>query len=148
MIIDSLSNAHRYLSVHPRFAAAFDFINNQDLSTIQVGKYPIDGPELHASVSVKDGYDRATAKFECHDHWIDIQVCPEGKEQFGWSARQRVSNRLGEYNSEKDVTFWNDTPETYFTLQAGQFAIFFPEDVHAPQIGEGPMRKLVVKIKV
>ncbi|MEJ7678546.1 MAG: YhcH/YjgK/YiaL family protein [Segetibacter sp.] len=43
---------------------------------------------------------------------------------------------------------YNDKPDTYFTLQAGQFAIFYPEDVHAPQIGEGPIKKLVVKIKL
>ena len=31
----------------------------------------------------------------------------------------------------------NDTPDTFFQLTDGQFAIFFPEDVHAPMIGEG-----------
>ncbi|HEX8356160.1 MAG TPA: YhcH/YjgK/YiaL family protein, partial [Segetibacter sp.] len=71
-----------------------------------------------------------------------------GKEQMGWSARERVSSPVGEYNAEKDVTFYNDKPETYFTLQAGQFAIFYPEDVHAPQIGEGLIKKLVVKIRL
>jgi biofilm protein TabA len=148
MIIDSLSNADRYSSLHPRFAKAFEWIKSQNLETIEVGKYPIDGPELHASVSEKDGYTRDTAKFECHNNWIDIQVCPKGKEQQGWSARERVSTPAGEYNAEKDVTFYSDKPETYFTLQAGQFVIYYPEDVHAPQIGEGPIKKLVVKVKI
>lgn len=148
MIIDSLSNANKYTSLHPRFAKAFEWIKSQNLESIEVGKYPIDGPELHASVSEKDGYTRDAAKFEAHNNWIDIQVCPKGKEQQGWSARERVSSPIGEYNAEKDVTFFNDKPETYFTLQAGQFAIFYPEDVHAPQIGEGPIKKLVVKVKL
>jgi biofilm protein TabA len=148
MIIDSLSNADKYTSLHPRFAKAFEWIKSQNLETIEVGKYPIDGPELHAAVSEKDGYGRDAAKFECHNNWLDIQVCPTGKEQMGWSARERVSTPAGEYNAEKDVTFYTDKPETYFTLQAGQFAIFYPEDVHAPQIGEGPIKKLVVKVKL
>ncbi len=147
MIIDSLTNAHRYAHLHPRFAQAFEWIKSQNLETLEVAKYPIDGLELHAAVSLKNGYTRETAKFECHNHWIDIQVCPTGKEQQGWSARERVSSPIGEYNAEKDVTFFSDKPETYFTLQAGQFAIFFPEDVHAPQIGEGQIKKLVVKVK-
>jgi biofilm protein TabA len=63
MIIDSLSNADKYISLHPRFAKAFEFIKSQNLETIEVGKYPIDGPELHASVSEKDGYSREEAKF-------------------------------------------------------------------------------------
>ena len=29
----------------------------------------------------------------------------------------------------------------YFELRDGQFAIFYPEDVHAPMIGEGPDKK-------
>lgn len=148
MILDSLTNAHRYVSLHPRFAKAFEFLKTINLDTIEVGKYPVDGPEVHASVSLKEGYSRENAKFECHDHWLDIQVCPANAEQMGWSARERVSSPIGEYNSEKDVTFFSDKPETYFTLQAGQFAIFFPEDVHAPQIGEGNIKKLVVKIKL
>ena len=148
MIIDSLTNSDKYTSLHPRFAKAFEWIKSQNLETLEVAKYPIDGPELHAAVSLKDGYTRETAKFECHNNWIDIQVCPIGKEQQGWSARKRVSSPIGEYNAEKDVTFFNDKPDTYFTLQAGQFAIFYPEDVHAPQIGEGQIKKLVVKVKL
>lgn len=147
MIIDSLSNSHKYINLHPRFAAAFEFINNQQLDTIEAGKYPISGPELHASVFYKEGCTREEAKFECHNHWIDIQVCPTGKEQMGWSARERVTH-AGEYNPEKDVTFFSDKPDTFFTLHAGQFAIFYPEDVHAPQIGEGSLKKLVVKVKL
>ncbi len=148
MIIDSLSNSDKYINLHPRFQKAFEFIKDQSLETIEVGKFPIDGPELHAAVSEKDGYSREEAKFECHNYWLDIQVCPTGKEQIGWSARERVSSPKGEYNADKDVTFYNDKPDTYFTLQGGQFAIFYPEDVHAPQIGEGPIKKLVVKIKL
>lgn len=148
MIIDSLNNADKYVSLHPRFAKAFEWIKSQNLETIEPGKFSIDGPELHAGVTERQGYTREEAKFECHNHWLDIQVCPAGKEQMGWRARERVSSPKGEYNAEKDVTFYNDKPDTYFTLQAGQFAIFYPEDVHAPQIGEGMIKKLVVKVKL
>lgn len=148
MIIDTLANADKYISLHPHFRKAFEFIKGQNLETIDVGKYPIDGPELHASVSQKEGYTRDEAKFEAHNTWLDIQVCAAGKEQMGWSARERVASSAGEYNAEKDVTFFKDKPDTYFTLQAGQFAIFYPEDAHAPQIGEGRIKKLVVKVKL
>ena len=46
------------------------------------------------------------------------------------------------------VIFYSDKPDTYFQFKAGQFAIFYPEDVHAPMIGEGPIKKLVVKVKL
>ena len=34
-----------------------------------------------------------------------------------------------------------------FTLSPGEFVIFFPEDAHAPCIGEGVIRKMVAKVR-
>jgi biofilm protein TabA len=36
----------------------------------------------------------------------------------------------------------------YFELTDGQFAIFFPEDVHAPMIADGVIKKLIVKVRL
>lgn len=36
----------------------------------------------------------------------------------------------------KDVQFYSDAPDMYFQLTNEQFAIFFPENVHAPMIGK------------
>ena len=146
MIIDSLENSAKYYCLHPSFAKAFLWVNSQDLTTLEVGKYDID-ENLKASVSNKDGVAVDSAKFECHNNWIDIQICISEKEKMGWSTRSQCTNPAGEYNGEKDVLFFNDTPGTYFELQANQFAVFFPEDVHAPMIGEGPIKKLVIKVK-
>jgi biofilm protein TabA len=148
MIIDSLDNIDKYKALHPRFAKAFDYLRTVDLATIEPGKYPVDGTDIHASVSAKQGVTKEAAKFEAHDHYIDIQVCPSGSETLGWRSRSTCSNVKEAYNAEKDVTFFSDKPDTYFQLQAGQFAIFFPEDVHAPMIGEGEIKKLVIKVKL
>ena len=147
MIIDSLENLGKYVSVHPLFAKAFDWINSQDLATLEVGKYEID-ENLKAAISNKEGVTPDAAKFECHNNWIDIQVCISEREKMGWSARSLCTQAAGEYNAEKDVLFFNDKPGMYFELQANQFAVFFPEDVHAPMIGEGQIKKLVIKVKL
>lgn len=47
----------------------------------------------------------------------------------------------------KDIRFFDDEPETFYTLRPGQFTIFFPEDGHAPMIGEGNVRKIIVKVR-
>lgn len=148
MIIDALSNIHKYTGINKNFAKAFEFILSQNLAAIEPGKYPVNGMEVHASVSLKDGVKETDAKFEAHNNYIDIQVCPAGSELIGWKPRHTCTQPKGEYNTEKDVIFYSDKPDMYFTLHAGQFAIFFPEDVHAPMIGEGPIKKLVVKVKL
>lgn len=148
MIIDTLDNANKYINLHPLFAKAFEFIKSQDLGKIEPGKFEIDGKEIHASVSLKDGVTREAAKAEAHKNYIDIQVCPSGKEELGWKPLSKATLPKEDYNAEKDVTFYSDEMDTYFQLNAGQFAIFYPEDVHAPMIGEGPIKKLVVKVRI
>jgi len=148
MIIDSLENAYKYLDLHKSFAKAFQFINNTNFKTVEAGKYPIDGVNVHAAVSEKEGVKAADAKYEAHNLYIDIQVCPIGTETIGWRPRQKCKNVKAPYNPEKDVTFYETAPDTLFQLNAGQFVIFFPEDVHGPMIGEGPIKKLVVKVKI
>ena len=148
MIIDTLDNCEKYFCLHTRFAKAFEFIRSQNLQTIEPGKFEIDGKDIHAAVSLKDGVTREAAKAEAHNNYIDIQVCPGGKEELGWKPRSKSVSPKEDYNAEKDVTFFGDSMDTYFELNAGQFAIFYPEDVHAPMIGEGPIKKLVVKVKI
>ena len=150
MIIDSLANAGKYAGLHPHFAKAFEYISKQDLVSMEPGKFEIDGDTLRAIVSDKPGVAAAesAAKFECHNKHIDIQVCIRGNEQIGWKPRGSCTQQRGEYNADKDVVFYNDAPDTYFGLTDGQFAIFYPEDVHAPMIGEGTIKKMVVKVKL
>jgi biofilm protein TabA len=149
MIIDTLENAGKYTSVHPLFAKAFDFLNTVDLKQVEAGKYEIsDG--LNYVVVEKEGMtaDESIAKFECHNKNIDIQLCISGKEKLGWKPRNACKSMKGEYNDEKDVAFYNDAPDMYFELTGGQFAIFFPEDVHAPMIADGVIKKLIVKVRL
>lgn len=150
MILDSLQNSQKYTLLNPLFARAFEFINSTDLSAIADGKFDIDGDNLRGIVSGKEGVTapESVAKFECHNAHIDIQVCISGKETFGWKPRNTCLSPRGEYNPDKDVLFYNDSPDMFFTLTDAQFVIFYPEDVHAPMIGDGMIKKLVIKVKI
>jgi len=150
MIIDTLQNASKYFSVHPLLEQAFAYINTVDLQNAPDGKSDIDGDNLRAIYSNKKGMtaEESIAKFECHNKNIDIQLCISGTEQIGWKPRSKCVAPKGDYNPEKDVQFYNDAPDMYFTLTDLQFAIFFPEDVHAPMIAENEVKKLVIKVKI
>ena len=149
MIIDSLENAGRYTSIHPLFAEAFEYIKTLDLKHAEIGKTDLsDGLKIIIAEKVGMKQEESVAKFECHNQNIDIQLCISGKEQMGWKSRQSCSSAKGEYNAEKDVLFYNDAPDMFFELTDNQFAIFFPEDVHAPMIGDEVIKKLIVKVKI
>ena len=41
-----------------------------------------------------------------------------------------------------------DRPSTYVTLSPGQWLMAWPEDAHAPVIGNGRIRKLIAKVRL
>ena len=149
MIIDTLENAEKYTSVHPLFAKAFEYLKTIDLQNAEAGKFDI-SEGLKAAIIEKTGMtqEESISKFECHNQYIDIQVCISGNEKMGWKPRNKCTSQKGEYNQEKDVLFYNDAPDMYFQLTNNQFAIFFPEDVHAPMISNEVIKKLIVKVKI
>jgi biofilm protein TabA len=149
MIIDTLAAADKYYGLHKNYKVAFEYLKAQDLQALEIGKYEIADGVL-AIVSDKEGVtaEVASGKFECHNKNIDIQLCIRGNETIAWKPRTDCKSPKGEYNDEKDVIFYNDAPDMSFQLKGGQFAIFYPEDVHAPMIGEGLIKKLVVKVRI
>jgi YhcH/YjgK/YiaL family protein len=150
MIIDTLDNANKYFFVHPLFEKAFAYISGIDLDAAEDGKFTVDGENLKAIFSNSPGktVEASTSKFECHDVHIDIQVCIRGTETIGWKPRAKCIQPNGGYNPEKDVQLFSDAPDMFFQLTNGQFVILFPEDVHAPMIGEETIKKLVMKVKI
>jgi YhcH/YjgK/YiaL family protein len=149
MIIDTLANASKYTGLHPLFAQAFDYINQNDIANLPDGTSVI-AEGLKVIVNTANGKTAETslAKFECHDKNIDIQICVKGLETIAWKPREKCVTPNGEYNPEKDVRFFSDVPDMSFQLTDNQFAIFYPEDVHAPMIGDGEIKKIVIKVKI
>lgn len=147
MIFDSLKNRALYYALCPRFERAFDYIVSTDLAALPVGRHTIDDDDIFVNVIECDLKKPADAKLEIHDKYIDIQVVVSGLESFGWSERAEVRRPLGDFDAEKDIRFYDDTPQTYYTLKSGQFTILMPDDAHAPMVGEGRVKKLIVKVR-
>ena len=87
------------------------------------------------------------AVIETHDKMIDIQIPIDDAETYGYTARRELP--AGEYNAEKDITkLPGIASDCYVTCRPGMFAIFFPQDGHAPCIAAVPeLKKAIFKIK-
>lgn len=148
MILDSLKNAALYYGVSPRMKKAFELIAATDWKTVEPGIHELDGKDIFVNVMERELKTRDAAKLEVHDEYIDIQILISGsQESFGWSERCELTKPQGEFNAEKDILFFDDEPQTYYTLRPGQFTVLFPEDGHAPMVGEGVVRKIIVKVR-
>ncbi|MFN3299055.1 MAG: YhcH/YjgK/YiaL family protein [Sediminibacterium sp.] len=150
MILDSIERLQSYSTLHPRFKKAMESIMAANYNELQPGEIKWDGEDIRAIV-IHDqlvNEKESTDYFECHNTYIDIQIIYEGVERVGWKSRTNCLLPRGEYNTEKDVLFYEDAPELFFELKPGHFTIYFPEDVHAPMIGDGAIKKMVVKVRV
>lgn len=148
MILSSLKNTDSIESLHPLFREAFSYIRNTDFSKIADGCHKIMGDLLYVNVQTIKGKDLEQATIETHEKYIDIQAPLSAVEQIGWKAAADLTDNTSAYNEEDDIAFYNDDPTTVISIYPGQYAIFFPEDGHAPGIGNGIIKKMVVKVKI
>jgi len=146
MILDTLNNLKKYVALNPRFQKVVDFMAATDMETQPLGKVVIDGENLFAYFCIAQGKTPEQAKLETHDVMIDIQVPFSCAETMGYTPRTALPEQP--YNSEKDITFYPGKAEQYVTVHPGEFAIFFPQDGHAPCISsENEIKKVIFKVK-
>ena len=148
MILASLAEADRYSALHPLFAPAFEFLRGTDLKALAPGKHAVDGERIFAIVEACAARTRAEAKLECHRRYIDIQLVLEGIDEMGWKPVAACVDPATDYDAARDIRFFNDPPSSWIATPPGAFCLFFPDDAHAPLVGTGMIRKVVVKIAV
>ncbi len=149
MILDKLTSADQYKTLHPRIAAALDWLAKTDLAALPLGKTVIDGEHLFALVQEYTPKDPALLKYEAHRRYWDVQVVASGSERMGWAhlSQMTVSEP---HDSERDVAFYRGDGQ-FVLVPAGFFTIFSPQDVHMPGVAAVPLgavRKVVVKVEV
>ena len=147
MILDALKNKEQYLSLHPRFKMVFDYIETHDLAAMECGRHDIDGDNIFVNVQELELRPYEDARLELHRKYIDIQLLLRGEEEhFGWSEKKDCLEPVADFDEEKDVQFFTDTPQCFYTVREGQFSILCPEDGHAPMLGKGAVKKCIFKI--
>lgn len=153
MIVTALQNLPQQVAMFPAMKKALEFLAQADAAALEVGRVEIDGQAVYALVQAYDTLPAAAeVKAEGHQQYIDIQYIVSGEEGMGWLHTREVK-APGAYNPDKDV--WNVVlPAAEMSLvrvAAGQAAIFYPEDTHAPKLSvNGPtaVKKIVVKVHV
>lgn len=145
MIIDSLGCFARYAGLNPLFPAVEQFLADNDLSTLTLGRHVIQGDDLYVNIVDSKPKAQDEARIETHDAMIDIQIPISGSELQGWTPRQLLPE--APYNADDDISFYDGQAQTYLNVLPGQFTIFFPWDGHAPAITATTLRKAIFKVR-
>ena len=148
MILDRIEQGNVYADLNPHFTKAFAFLQQDGLDKLTDGRHDIDGDDVYAIVIKGTGGTRGEAKLEMHRKYIDVQYVVSGCDNMGWKTCKLCENSEGGYDAEIDAELFSDAPSTWITVYPGDFAVFFPEDAHAPGVGEGEFHKVVVKVAV
>jgi biofilm protein TabA len=125
------------------------FLKQTNLDTLSPGKHPIDGDNAYASVTENPSKELDKAGWESHRKYIDLQYVIKGKERIDVVNIDKAT--VAKPYTEKGDGAAYTAEGTSYTAEPGTFFLFFPQDVHRPNIkvaGYDVVKKLVIKIKV
>ena len=147
MVVDTLDMLGNYVALNPLFSDVVEFLKTHDLDTMPEGKYEIKGKDLFLNITTAVSKTADTAVLETHNEMIDIHIPLSTAETYGYTPRRFLPET--EYNAEKDITKIPEIiADDFVTCRPGMFAIFFPQDGHAPCISEEEgIRKAIFKVK-
>lgn len=136
-------------------------LKGMDLANHDTGAFPMtmDGVEMILQVMDLETSPRDAHEPEIHRKYVDLQLLvsggPEVHTFFPDGGKETVKDdRL---DTPKDILFYENRPETAkiegrVVLEPGDYAIYFPWDIHVPGQcdAEGPKayRKIVLKVPV
>lgn len=147
MILAHLNDSDRYASLHPLFKQLFDYVKAHDFTHVPAERIVLDGDRLFinvADVTLKSPEEQV---LEVHRRYIDVHFPLSREEVMGWSSLSVLATEsMQPFNEDDDFAVCAERAQSYLTIHPGEFAIVWPEDAHAPIIGQGALRKLIAKV--
>lgn len=149
MILASLHDSARYEVLHPAFKTLFEYVKSHDLTSVPTERIVLDGDRLFINVADATLKTPSEQKLEVHRKYIDVHFPLTGEEQCGWTPLSDLTTESeAPFDEENDYALYAEPAKSYFTAGPGDFFIVFPEDAHAPILGEGKLRKLIAKVLI
>ena len=146
MIIDKIENLGMYRDLNPLFDAVIRFMEDNDLQRLENGKHLIQGARLFVNIQDAQGKTVDEAVIEYHKKMIDIQIPLNKPETYGYTPVADLPE--ADFNVEKDIAkIPGVRARSYVTANPGEFAMFFPQDGHAPCIADGSLHKAIFKVE-
>lgn len=155
MIIQNLQDKNHWQQIQPQLKKALIWLQNTDLASLPTGRAEIDGDDMFAVVQRYDTADAENVQFESHSVYADVQYLVSGQETILICHSSQIGPISIPYDVPGDIVFYEDpaVQPTALCLSAGEYAAFFPEDIHKTRCNAVPGQsraicKVIVKIKL
>ena len=130
---------------------ALEHLRDTDFTNLPAGKYDLQGRDIYVQVIDMKTKLMSESRAEVHRQYIDVQFLFSGAEKVGFAAETGRNLMAEDLLAERDLIFYTGMEnESTITMVPGNFAMFFPRDVHRPGVAvDQPMaiRKVVVKVR-
>jgi len=148
--IDKVEFARQYKANPTFWDKALTFLKTQNLDSLPVGKYVIDGEDVFADITDNPSSPLMEAKWHSHRKYCDIQYVIRGEEQLGIAPVAGAPITIP-FNDKGDSQFYSqDMKGKYYAGTTQTFFILFPSDVHRPFIkveGAGAVKRIRFKVR-
>lgn len=149
MILDKIENARLYFGIHPGLDQALRYLQNTSFQDFTPATVKIDTDNVYAMLKEVQTKPTGANLMESHLKYMDVQYVVSGVEQMGITLRTNQIPKKA-YNETDDYMLFDERFDVV-TVRAGMFAIFFPDDIHLPEITTttpSTVQKVVVKVKI
>lgn len=147
MIFDSLKNRALYAS-DERLSRALEFLAGVT-PDITLGRQELDGDRMYANVVEYE--TKTEGVFEGHRAYADVQFVLSGREDME-CVNISHTEPTKEYDAAGDYALFADSAlSSRITVNEGEFAVFYPEDIHKPSLASGAaakVKKVIVKLRL
>jgi YhcH/YjgK/YiaL family protein len=150
VIVVDLADLKQQVVLTPNMQKAIEFLEASTGKQYPDGRVVVDGDNVFTEVQSYDTVEGGEVRFEGHRKYLDIQYVLEGEEIIAWASRKDV-NETKAYDAEGDYWLGSAPADkvTNVRLSAGQLAVLYPNDAHAPRRAAGAssaVKKFVVKV--
>ena len=124
-------------------------VSRQTISSLENGRYKIDGDNIFVSIQDYQTKQENEGKFEAHKKYADIQFIIKGEEKIGYTNIKNCTPTTF-YDDTNDIIFLDGTGD-FIKAKENTFLVFFPQDAHMPCISvNNPeyVKKAVVKVRI
>lgn len=150
MLVSTLTHAQANDYLSERFRTAYAFLANTNLTELPLGRTEIDGDDVYANVLEYDTVPAGEKDLEAHKDYYDVQFVASGEELLQYAPVAGLEVTQPYVAADDYCLLATPAHATSIALQAGELAVFAPEDAHKPGctlVQPTHVRKIVVKVR-
>ncbi len=149
MIYSNIKNIEEYNFLPENIKKCFEYINKNDLASLDKGSYEIDGKNLFVNIVEYETTTEDKRFWEAHKNYLDIHFILDGEEIININFIKNMEQK--QFVEKDDFLPLTGDVKTSVVLQKEDFLICYPNDAHMTAVNvckPTKVKKAIFKVKI